>query len=172
MPVSCSKTHEFPVPILVENWIGVSLKNRKRRSLSLSHSHGSFYFSTDPWSRIDFTAIDVLVIFARQTIRLFFIAIFSVITFGKRSPFLEFMSTPLCAERIWLCAFARVKRKYKTERAGRVWKFYSRRLYCTTSGTILSLYLRKRAPTCAAPFFTRKTPLRRNSARWITHPLS
>lgn len=88
---------------------------------------------------------DILVISARQTIRLFFIAIFSVITFGKRSPFLEFMSTSLWAERIWLCAFACVKRKYKTERAGRVWKFYSRRLYCTTSGTILFLYLRKRA---------------------------
>lgn len=111
--------------------------------------------------------IDILVIFTRQTIRLFFTAIFSVITFGKRSPFLEFMSTSLCAKRIWLCAFACVKRRYKMERAGRVWKFYSRCLYCTTSGTILFLYLRKH-PTCAAPFFTRKTPLRRNSARWIT----
>lgn len=73
-------------------------------------------------------------------------------------------------------ACARKKKRYVAQRNSRaeVWKFYSRCLYCAnTSGTLFCSSICESTPyTCVALFFTRKTPLRCNSARWITSPPS
>lgn len=79
-------------------------------------------------------------------------------------------------KRIWLRVFRRQKRKKKKE----IWSTTPHRLgpgmKILFALSLLREYLRhyfvplsaKARPTYAALFFTRKTPLRRNSARWIT----
>lgn len=145
-------------------------------------SRGSFLFLSGS-AIVHFTAfivIDIHAIFTRQPNEF----IFHCYLFGHHiwkvppatpPPVLPEIYVDIIVHGTYLTLrFPYVKKRYKTQRrAGRVWKFYSRCLYCATSPVLFcSSICAKARPTCTVPFFTRKTPLRRNSARWITLPLS